>query len=106
MEAENPIGPRHRRSQSGLHQPLKIDGKIKARRAEFAPASQPGPRIAALENGDAVDVWVALQQRRPLRLNEPSEVRARKAVFERGHGRQCVDHVTHGAEPDYEDART
>ena len=55
METENTFWPRHGSSQSGFDQSLKIDRKIKARRAELPPASQPGPRIAALEKGVKLD---------------------------------------------------
>ena len=58
----------------------------------------PGAGIAALENGDAVHVWIPFEQRRPMRFNQPREMRAREAVLERSHRGQRVNDVSHGGE--------
>src|SRR5207244_8094835 len=88
VESENPVRPCHRGGQSRFQQPLKIHCEIKPAITQFAAVAQPGPRITALEDGDLVDVRVAFKKRRPLRFDEPGEVRSRKAVLERSYGRQ------------------
>jgi hypothetical protein len=42
------------------------------------------------------------QQGLPLRLDRPAQVPFRMALTQRGDGRQCMQNIAHGAEPDNE----
>ena len=90
-------------NEGAAEEALEIEDEVRRARGDlFRPAGDARPagrpaELAARKVDDFIDVRVAVEQRRPLGVDQPAEVRLRPALFDEGDGGEGVDDVAEGA---------
>ena len=97
------VGAAEAGDEGAAEESLEIEDEVGFARGDlFRPAGNARPaggaaELTAGEVDDFIDVRVAVEERRPLGIDEPAEVRVRPAFFDEGDGGEGVDDVAEGA---------
>src|SRR5262249_27053047 len=103
VEPYNSVRFRREGDECRLNQPLQVDRKVEWLAAQAVPCSA-NPADAFVEREGFVDKWISFDQRHPSRANHPRQPAVRKTMFETCDGWQSVNHISHRAQPHYQNS--
>jgi len=95
--------------QGAPKQALEIESNVWAQHFCFLQPGQQtawcaqAAKLTARKNVDMIDVRIATQERRPLRIDHPGNLGPWVGLADRRHGWQCVHHVTERTRLDDQD---